>query len=96
MIDANRRILTPYFLELIEEGNRDGSLHTAYAKEIAELLPLLTSLWLLPSVFPATKEEMKRKFYFLGDMLEKMGIPLFDDTILDVIDAFFEQIPDQK
>ena len=28
MIDANRRILTPYFLELIEEGNRDGSIHT--------------------------------------------------------------------
>lgn len=47
MIDANRRILTPYFLELIEEGNRDGSIHTEYAKEIAELLPLLTSLWLL-------------------------------------------------
>ena len=56
MIDANRRILTRIFLELIEEGNRDGSIHTEYAKEIAELLPLLTSLWLLPSVFPATKE----------------------------------------
>lgn len=68
MIDANRRILTPYFLELIEEGNRDGSIHTEYAKEIAELLPLLTSLWLLPSVFPATKEEMRRKFSFMrGD-----------------------------
>ena len=53
MIDANRRILTPYFQELIEEGNRDGSIHTEYAKEIAELLPLLTSLWLLPTVFPA-------------------------------------------
>lgn len=96
MIDSNRRVLTPYFLELIEEGNRDGSLHTAYAREIAELLPLLTSLWMLPSVFPATKEEMKRKFYFLGDMLEKMGVPLFDDAIQRLVDEFFDQIPDQK
>ena len=45
-----------------EEGNRDGSLRTDYPRELAELLPLLTSLWLLPSVFPATKGEMKRKF----------------------------------
>lgn len=56
MIESNRRILTPYYLELLEEGNKDGSLHTEYAKEIAELLPLLTSLWLLPNVFPAVQD----------------------------------------
>lgn len=94
MIDSNRRILTPYFLELIEEGNRDGSLSTAYAREIAELLPLLTSLWLLPSVFPATKAEMRRKFCFLKDMLDRMGVPLMDDSILALVDAFLSQIPD--
>ena len=41
MIDSNRRVLTPYFLELLEEGNWDGSLHTEYPREIAELLPHL-------------------------------------------------------
>lgn len=96
MIDANRRILTPYFLELLEEGNRDGSLHTAYAREIAELLPLLTSLWLLPSVFPATKADLRRKFQFLEEMMEKMGVPLFDDSIRRLVDAFFAQIPELK
>lgn len=96
MIDSNRRVLTPYFQELIEEGNRDGSIHTGYAKEIAELLPLLTSLWLLPSVFPGTKEEMRRKFDFLAEMLEKMGVPLFDDSIRQLVDRFFAQIPDEK
>lgn len=96
MIESNRRILTPYFLELIEEGNRDGSMHTEYPHEIAELLPLLTSLWLLPSVFPAGKDEMKRKFYFLGNMLEKMGVPLMDDSIYALVNEFFDQIPDPK
>jgi hypothetical protein len=94
MIDSNRRILTPYYLKLLEEGNQDGSIHTEYAKEIAELLPLLTSLWVLPSVFPATKEEMKHKFYFLGDMLEKMGVPLMDDSIYSLVNEFFDQIPE--
>lgn len=96
MIDSNRRILTPYFLELIEEGNKDGSIHTQYAREIAELIPLLTSLWLLPAVFPATKAEMKQKFQFIGEMLEKMGLPLFDDSVQALVDDFFDQIPDEK
>lgn len=95
MIVSNRKVLTPYFLELIEEGNRDGSMHTNYPREIAELLPLLTSLWLLPSVYPASREQMKRKFLFLGEMLEKMGVPLMDDSIRDLVDDFFDQIPEE-
>ena len=96
MIESNRRILTPYYQELLEEGNRDGSLHTEYVREIAELMPLLTSLWLLPSVFPATTQEMKHKFYFLGEMLEKMGVPLMDDSIYALVDQFFDKIPEEK
>lgn len=96
MIDSNRRILTPYYEELLEEGNRDGSIHTEYAREIAELIPLLTSLWLLPSVFPSDKEGMKRKFRFLGDMLEKMGVPLMDDSIYELVEQFFEKMPDES
>lgn len=96
MIDSNRRVLTPYVLELLEEGNRDGSLHTEYPKEIAELLPLLTSLWLMPAVFPATKAEMRRKFTFLGEMLDRMGVPLFDEDIRALVDQFFDQIPETE
>ena len=95
MIDSNRRILTPYYEELLEEGNRDGSIHTEYAREIAELIPLLTSLWLLPSVFPSDKAGMKRKFRFLGDMLDKMGVPLMDDSIYALVEEFFEKLPEE-
>ena len=40
-VDANRRILTPLWRELLEEGQRDGSIQTRYARELSELLPLL-------------------------------------------------------
>lgn len=96
MIRSNREVLTPYFQELLEEGNRDGSIHTRYARELAELLPLLTSLWLLPAVFPATREQMRDKFRFLGEMLESMGVPLFDEQLWRVVDAFFDQLPGQE
>lgn len=94
MINSNRKILTPYYQELLEEGNRDGSIHTKYAKEIAELMPLLTSLWMLPSVFPGEKEDMRHKFLFIGEMLDKMGVPLFDQEILQIVDEFFDQFPE--
>lgn len=95
MIESNRKVLTPYYQKLLEEGNQDGSIHTDYAKEIAELLPLMTSLWLLPSVFPGTVDEMRRKFRFLGEMLEKMGVPLVDDSIAALIEAFFDKVTEE-
>ena len=95
MIKSNRRILTPYFQKLIEEGNQDGSIHTEYTREISELLPLLTSLWMIPSIFPATKEEMKHKFRFLGDMLEKLGIPVMNEELYQLVDDFFEKMPQE-
>ena len=96
LIQSNLHMLTPYYQELLEEGNRDGSLHTEYPKEIAELLPLFTSLWLMPAVFPATKAEMRRKFTFLGEMLDRMGVPLFDEGIRALVDQFFDQIPETE
>ena len=95
MIQSNLNVLTPYYEALLEEGNKDGSVHTEYVKEIAELMPLLTSLWLLPSVFPTDKEGMKHKFRFIGEILEKMGVPLMDDSIYQLVEEFFEKMPDE-
>ena len=95
MIESNRKVLTPYYQKLLEEGNRDGSIHTEYAKEIAELLPLMTSLWLLPAVFPGTVDDMRRKFRFMGEMLEKMGVSLVDDSIAALVDAFFDKVAEE-
>ena len=95
MLISNRRVLTPRYLELIEEGIADGSIRTEYAREISELLPLLTSLWLLPSIYPATKEQMRRKFDFIGDMLGRMGLPIFDGEIRAVVNKFFDRLPDE-
>lgn len=94
MVESNCKILTPYYRALIEEGNRDGSIHTEYAREIAELLPLLSSLWVLPSVFPATKEELRRKYCFIGEMLARMGVPMVDEAVMKMVDDFLAQLPE--
>ena len=84
MIDANRRILCRLWLELIEEGQRDGSIQTEYAKELSELLVLL-DIWMIPSIFPANMEETQRRFQFISEMFQKMGVPLYDEEIGDMI-----------
>lgn len=80
MIETNRQVIGPHWLELIEEGQRDGSIQTPYAKEFSELLVLL-DLWMIPSIFPADAEGLLRKYRCLSELFEKMGLPLYDEEI---------------
>ena len=84
IIESNRKYLTPFWLELIEEGIEDGSIQTAYAKQLSELLPLL-ELWLMPTVYPSSSEELVQKFMFISEMLTKMGLPLFDEEMVEMV-----------
>lgn len=81
-VAANRRVLTPLWFELIEEGRRDGSIQTEYAKELSELLPLI-NFWLMPSVFPADGEEIMHKCQFVSEVLLAMGLPIMEDGMCE-------------
>lgn len=83
-IQSNRKYLSPCFRKLIHEGIDDGSIKTKYAKELSELLPLM-ELWMMPSVFPASDEEIEHKFEFLKNMFEKMGLPIFDENVVGIL-----------
>lgn len=96
MIDSDRRLIAPLWLELIEEGTRDGSIQTPYAKEFSEIIPLLTNLWLAPTVYPATTDEIIQKFSFIKDMLDNMGLPLIDDEITDLAIRIFRKMGEHR
>lgn len=81
-VEANRRVLTPLWLELIEEGRRDGSIQTEYARELSELLPLI-NFWLMPSVFPADAGEIQHKCRFIAEVLSAMGLPIIEDEMYE-------------
>lgn len=91
-VEANRRVLTPLWRELLEEGKADGSIKTEYAKELSELLPLI-NFWLMPSIFPADAEEIHHKFIFITEVLSKMGLPLMeDDDMKAMAEKFIKDI----
>ena len=81
-IEANRRVLTPLWYELIQEGRQDGSICTDYARELSELLPLV-NFWLMPSVFPANTEEILHKCRFLAVVLTARGLPMVEKEMYE-------------
>lgn len=93
MIESNRKNLSPLWLAFINEGIADGSIQTGYAKELSELIPLL-ELWLMPSIYPASAEEMIRKFEFMRDILDKMGLPLFEEETVEQIKTMLRSMND--
>lgn len=93
-VEENRRVLTPLWLELLEEGKNDGSIKTEYAKELSELLPLI-NFWLMPTVFPATEEELHHKYRCVMDVLDHMGLPIFDDEAIAFAEKFILDISEK-
>lgn len=93
-VEENRRVLTPLWRALLEEGKKDGSVESEYTRELAELLPLV-NFWLLPSVFPATEEELRHKYGFVAEVFARMGMPLFDDEAVSFTEKFIVDISEK-
>lgn len=92
-IEDNQRIATPRWLALIEEGMADGSIRTEYPREAAELLTLLDTVWMAPTIFPATREEVLHKFRCVGEIFANLGVPIIDEEMLDLADKYFQLVP---
>ena len=92
MLESNRKFLCPYWQELIEEGQKDGSIQTQYPEVLSEFLVLM-DLWMLPSVFPADDEGIHNRHKFIFQLLEKIGLPLYDQEIGDLLESlpYFSQ-----
>lgn len=92
-IEDNQTIVTPLWLELIEEGMADGSIRTEYPQEAAELLTLLDTLWMAPTIFPATRDSLLHKFRCAGEIFANLGVPVIDDEMLALADKYFQLLP---
>lgn len=92
-VEDNQKIVVPLWLELIEEGMADGSIRTEYPKEVAELLVLLDTLWMPPTIFPVDREGFLRKFRCAGEIAAHLGVPFIDDEMLELADRYFQMLP---
>jgi AcrR family transcriptional regulator len=72
--------VVPNYVEpVIEEGVKDGSICTKYPKELAQVMILLSNIWMNPLVYSMSQEEIIARINFFRDMTNKMGIPIMND-----------------
>ncbi len=78
-------VVPNYVRPIIEEGVEDGSIQTEYPKELAEILILLSNLWLNPLMFgqEENEENMIRRTEFYRWMLLKLGLDIIDDEMMN-------------
>ena len=94
-MENDRKTLVPLWRKLLEEGNRDGSLHTEYVNELAEVLPMLFSLWLGCGLVDG-EQRMMCRVRFLAEMLDKAGVPLFDEASMETMRQYIAELTRQK
>lgn len=79
--DTIKEAAPNYILPIIQQGISDGSIHTDYPKQLAELILLAANVWMNPMIFDSTVEETFCKFMVLGQMLKSFGLDILDETM---------------
>lgn len=90
LLTTSVRNAAPIIQRLLEEGNADGSLSTPYPKEAAESFMVLLNLW--AGIFSHTQEEFMTKFRFLKVIADGLGIPVFDQALMDTLEAYYARV----
>lgn len=82
--------IAPFIEKLLEEGNEDGSISIQYPKQAAQVIAILSNLWLNPFVFQVSYQEFADKIAFIEHFAELMGISFLDNEIKEKLMRLYE------
>lgn len=72
-----------FISEIIKHGISDGSLHTEFPEECAEVLLLLLNVWCDPVIFNCDSRKLSSRLKFLQYMMKSLGMDILSDTFLE-------------
>ena len=76
----------PYYaLPILREGIADGSIRADYPEQLAEVLLLLSDLWLHPIFRPSTPEQVRARCAFYNQLTRQYGFELLDQDTIDTM-----------
>lgn len=76
------------FVDLIKQGNQDGSMHVDHVEQTAEIFRLLANMWLLPFFRRGTQAELRTRAACFLSILQGLGIPQEDQGFSDQLASF--------
>ena len=77
-----------YILPILKEGIADGSIRADYPEQLAEVLLLMTDLWLHPIFRPSTPEQVRGRCAFFNQFTRQYGFELLDGDLIDAMAEF--------
>lgn len=77
-----------YILPILKEGIADGSIRADYPEQLAEVLLLMTDLWLHPIFRPSTPEQVRTRCAFFSQFTRQYGFELLDDDLIEAMAGF--------
>lgn len=75
-------IVPEFIVPVIRQGVEDGSIQTDYPDEFADLIMLLTDVWVNPIIYLMTDVQMFNKIMLINDLLKPLGIRLIDEELI--------------
>lgn len=89
--------VVPYYVQpVVEQGVSDGSILTAYPRELSEVILMLSNLWLNPLVIETDVDSMEKRVRFFNLMLKKMGIELLDEQMMESYMRYYTLVNQNK
>ena len=85
-----------YLTPIMEQGIKDGTIHTKYPKELGEVLLLLGNVWLNPMTMDSTPEETYRKCLCFKEILDAMGLDIVGEETVEKLQELTEIYNDHK
>ena len=77
-----------YILPILKEGIADGSIRADYPEQLAEVLLLMTDLWLHPIFRPSTPEQVRARCAFFNQCTRQYGCELLDEDLIEAMAEF--------
>ena len=77
-----------YVLPILREGIADGSIRADYPEQLAEVLLLMSNLWLHPILRPSTRSQVRARCAFFNQFTKQYGFELLDDDMIDAMVEF--------
>ena len=76
------------FVDLITQGNQDGSMHADQVEQAAEIIRLLANMRLLPFFRQGTQAGLCTRAACFFSIMQGLGIPLEDQGFSDLLASF--------
>ncbi len=89
-LESTFRDAAPFMERLVEEAIADGSARPEFPHELSEAFMLLSNVWC--GMYPGNRAQFHQKFLFCKVLLERFGLPILTDELVEVGMEYYDQV----